>query len=515
MAITQDEIQSIVNMVISAIRTNSLTIEQLTPVTSLTLTDTFELSGGKKISYGILSDLIKALSSTEIDALKLLIAKKDLKSVEFNVTKDSATLTVSSKNSSISCSVPLATTHQVGFMTPDDKKTLLKASETANDASQTAAKNKAYIEQLDSFVSKQAEQLEEAVGLLKDTANSFDERLVQLEQLNIVPLVYMSAYTKALSTSADLLNRVKLDRPGLQLVMDLTTARVKNDFLVLVREDGSAVINPLPFAKKAGFGTSDFNTSYYYRYAHLFLTAKESARIRPVFLPASDTEAAIEELSARMDRLEELSGGENSGELEGSILSSITEALTVAKTARSRALEAIDAAGEAQQAVASVSLMAERVAPYLRYHAMPVTAVRHDGCFDSDGPGIYLVPANDKYEWTNFEFGNINDQPGTPWDTWESPEKAQAWEEHWEAVKTALSLPYDLNLMDFGTVSDADDAMDANDGLYFCIEEQRYYRVTANGSILEPMLFPSDLEEFTDEDIEAAAQKALNSVNNK
>ena len=359
------------------------------------------------------------------------------------------------------------------------------------------------------------ETLRSSVDNLSDTADLIDGRLVQLEQLNIVPLVYMSAYTKALSTSADLLNRVKLDRPGLQLVMDLTTARVKNDFLVLVREDGSAVINPLPFAKKAGFGTSDFNTSYYYRYAQLFLTAKESARIRPVFMPASDTEAAIEELSARMDRLEELSGGENSGELEGSILSSITEALTVAKTARSRALEAIDAAGEAQQAVASVSLMAERVAPYLRYHAMPVTAVRPDGCFDSDGPGIYLVPANDKYEWTNFEFGNINDQPGTPWDTWESPEKAQAWEEHWEAVKTALSLPYDLNLMDFGTVSDADDAMDANDGLYFCIEEQRYYRVTANGSILEPMLFPSDLEEFTDEDIEAAAQKALNSVNNK
>ena len=35
MAITQDELQSIVNAVLSAIRTNSRTIDQLTPVTSL------------------------------------------------------------------------------------------------------------------------------------------------------------------------------------------------------------------------------------------------------------------------------------------------------------------------------------------------------------------------------------------------------------------------------------------------------------------------------------------------
>ena len=54
MAITQDELQSIVNAVLSANRTNSRTIEQLTPVTSLSDDDSFEINGGKRVPYKIL-----------------------------------------------------------------------------------------------------------------------------------------------------------------------------------------------------------------------------------------------------------------------------------------------------------------------------------------------------------------------------------------------------------------------------------------------------------------------------
>lgn len=47
MALTQDQ-QAIFDAVISALRTNSKTIEQMTPQTTLGANDWFEVSGGKK-----------------------------------------------------------------------------------------------------------------------------------------------------------------------------------------------------------------------------------------------------------------------------------------------------------------------------------------------------------------------------------------------------------------------------------------------------------------------------------
>lgn len=63
MAITQDEMQSIVSAVLSAIRTNSLTIDQLTPVTSLSDNDSFEINGGRRVPFALLRELIIALES--------------------------------------------------------------------------------------------------------------------------------------------------------------------------------------------------------------------------------------------------------------------------------------------------------------------------------------------------------------------------------------------------------------------------------------------------------------------
>lgn len=58
MAITQDELQGIINAVLSSIRTNSLTIDQLTPVTSLSDDDSFEINGGKRITYRMLEHFL-------------------------------------------------------------------------------------------------------------------------------------------------------------------------------------------------------------------------------------------------------------------------------------------------------------------------------------------------------------------------------------------------------------------------------------------------------------------------
>lgn len=50
MALTQEQ-QVIFDAVLSSLRTNSKTIEQLTPQTSLGSNDWFELNGGRKVSY--------------------------------------------------------------------------------------------------------------------------------------------------------------------------------------------------------------------------------------------------------------------------------------------------------------------------------------------------------------------------------------------------------------------------------------------------------------------------------
>ena len=131
MAITQDELQSIVSAVLSAIRTNSRTIDQLTPVTSLSDGDSFEINGGKRVTYKVLRDLIASLSSTEQDSLRTLINKCELKSASITVSESSATLTVSSVGKNISTTIPVASTIRAGLMTAADKVKLQSAYYTA------------------------------------------------------------------------------------------------------------------------------------------------------------------------------------------------------------------------------------------------------------------------------------------------------------------------------------------------------------------------------------------------
>lgn len=79
MAFTQDEIQSIVSAVLSSLQTNARTIDQLTPVTSLSDNDCFEINGGKKVTYAVLNSLITELMMTEEEVSTLfatLIAQK-------------------------------------------------------------------------------------------------------------------------------------------------------------------------------------------------------------------------------------------------------------------------------------------------------------------------------------------------------------------------------------------------------------------------------------------------------
>ena len=56
---TEQEKQEIINSVLAALRTNSKTITQLTPVTKLSDDDSFEISGGRRISYAVFLSAVK------------------------------------------------------------------------------------------------------------------------------------------------------------------------------------------------------------------------------------------------------------------------------------------------------------------------------------------------------------------------------------------------------------------------------------------------------------------------
>lgn len=138
MAITQDEIQNIINSVLSAIKTNSMTIDQLAPVTTLSDTDCFEINDGRKVTYSVLKNLITTLTETELDTLKNLINKCELSSVSFMTDDSGAELTISSKGETITCSVPFATKEIAGLMSPNDKRKLQETNDTAKVAFEKA-----------------------------------------------------------------------------------------------------------------------------------------------------------------------------------------------------------------------------------------------------------------------------------------------------------------------------------------------------------------------------------------
>lgn len=65
---TNEEKQEIVNEVLAALHTHGKTIDQLTPVTSPSDSDTFELSGGRNLSYGKLKELITAIFTAALNS---------------------------------------------------------------------------------------------------------------------------------------------------------------------------------------------------------------------------------------------------------------------------------------------------------------------------------------------------------------------------------------------------------------------------------------------------------------
>lgn len=122
---TEQELQSVINAVLSSIKTNSRSIGQLTGVQTLSDSDCFEVSGGRKIAYSVLRDLIYTAVKAKLEIMQTDIANSVLQSVSFDAKSSTATLTIKQKGyDAITVSVPIATDSQSGIMTAADKDKL-------------------------------------------------------------------------------------------------------------------------------------------------------------------------------------------------------------------------------------------------------------------------------------------------------------------------------------------------------------------------------------------------------
>lgn len=120
---TEQELQSVINAVLSSIKTNSRSIGQLTGVQTLSDSDCFEIAGGRKVAYSVLRDLIYTAVKAKLENMQTDIANSVLQSVSFDAKSSTATLTIKQKGyDAITVNVPIATDSQSGFMTAEQVK---------------------------------------------------------------------------------------------------------------------------------------------------------------------------------------------------------------------------------------------------------------------------------------------------------------------------------------------------------------------------------------------------------
>ena len=139
---TQEEQQAIVSAVLSALQTNSKTIAQLTTVTALQDSDSFEIDGGRRVTFGVLKTLIEAMGSADTQGLTALINAKELQSASVTADDDGATVTLTVTNAggnSVSGTLPIATTTKAGIITAATMTKINLAYANAETAATAAA----------------------------------------------------------------------------------------------------------------------------------------------------------------------------------------------------------------------------------------------------------------------------------------------------------------------------------------------------------------------------------------
>lgn len=124
---TQEEITTIVQQVVQALLTNGKTIAQLTAVQNVSDSDCFEISGGRKVSFQTLTGLlINEISNIENFNVVDYDGRDEM--VTFTYTRSTGVITIKqSGREAKTITIPTATTTRPGLMSTTDKTNLTSA----------------------------------------------------------------------------------------------------------------------------------------------------------------------------------------------------------------------------------------------------------------------------------------------------------------------------------------------------------------------------------------------------
>lgn len=249
MALT-DEQQVIFEAILSSLHTNSKTIAQLTPQTTLGENDWFELNGGRKVAYTVLKDIITALYDTQFQSMQTLITKNVLKSVSFEVDGATATLTIKSGGTTITCAVPVASATKAGIITSTDKTKIQTAIDTATTAATTANKAKSTADDAKSTATSAAASAAEAKATANAAKSAADAAAAKATAA--------SAAIEALNDSVRMPNGIAvLDPDGLIAKEEIPTS-LRN----VIPFDGFYSFDTAPTLQSAPLGTSEASIFY-------------------------------------------------------------------------------------------------------------------------------------------------------------------------------------------------------------------------------------------------------------
>lgn len=131
---TDEEKQAIISEVLKSLETNSVTVEQLTATTSLADTDSIEVSGGRRVTYATLIELIKAAIADLLNDYGGSVSGKSLKSATATATASEVAITITNVDGkAVTARVPVASTSSAGVLTATDynKIAVIDAKPTA------------------------------------------------------------------------------------------------------------------------------------------------------------------------------------------------------------------------------------------------------------------------------------------------------------------------------------------------------------------------------------------------
>ena len=479
MAISQNEIQSIVNTVLSSIRTNSRTIDQLSLVTKLNDNDCIEINGGKRVTYAILRDLIVSLFNTELDSLKILINK--CQNASSNNAADIENLKVRLRELAAMSEIYDALIYDV-----NDSLSSLTGRLNSHLTESLLEHNRLFasLSELTTYAHGRCEEL-----------------ITRIDALGILPI----ASAEVLPPEPDPEEYDQVFSAGFYPWL------TPEGYITIVRSHypGAGCCEPQWFPDTPTH-EGDTIRPEFDRYVE-WHEATPGGGIRGWYEARRDV---LYLCNGRLYHyngvsLDEYAGGGG----DGTVPDSITEAVTQLRT---RVTEI-----ELEQ-----KTIADRVFTTncnLQSVVRPITGYRPDGLLPDDGPGMYLHPGD----------GSDPDTPGRPDARPRAylsfgPEGTPSyfdrdrteWAEYWQRIVRALGL-FDDRIQAYGIFDFQYSCIRAKDGLYSfpgtTSGSFEYILVTNDGTKCIPLntLPGSDIEEFTDDEIMQAAQAALNTDNNR